>query len=154
NSAQQDFATAAGVSPDYALLKSVAGSNSALAIYNIGSLRFLYVTHLAQARATATLLWRARANYQTRQAGGVDFDVKHDAGTNRTAAFAYTGDLLLLATDEDLMAGALELVGSSDASRPSLASEKWFSDATAAAQGAPGELRLVHNMDRLEQAPQ
>ncbi len=154
SSAQQDFETAAGVPPDYALLKSVAGTNSALGIYNIGALRFLYVTHLPTARATSTLLWSARAKYQTRKAGGVDFFVKTDTGTNRTAAFAYTGDLLLLATDEDLMAGALELIASNTASRPSLASEKWFADATNAAQGGPGELRLVHNLDRLEQAPQ
>jgi hypothetical protein len=155
SSAQQDFETAAGVPPDYALLKSVAGTNSALGIYNIGALRFLYVTHLASAKATGTLLWNTRAKYQTRKAGGVDFFVKSDTGTNRTAAFAYTADLLLLATDEDLLAGALELIASNaGASRPSLASEKWFADATSAAQGIPGELRLVHNVDRLEQAPQ
>jgi hypothetical protein len=155
SSAQQDFEAAAGVPPDYALLKSVAGTNSALAIYNIGALRFLYVTHLPSARATSTLLWSGRAKYQTRKAGGVDFFVKTNTGTNRTAAFAYAGDLLLLATDEDLMAGALELIASNaSASRPSLASEKWFADATNAAQGNPGELRLVHNVDRLEQAPQ
>jgi hypothetical protein len=154
-SAQTDFETAAGVPPDYDLMKSVAGANSGIAIYNIGALRFLYITHLPSARAVSTVLWKARGNYQTRKAGGVDFFVKSDIATHRTAAFAYAGDLLLLATDEALIAGALELLASSSTpDQPSLASEKWFADATGAAQGAPGDLRLAHNIDRLEQAPQ
>jgi hypothetical protein len=154
--AQTDFSTAAGVPPDYALLKAVAGANSALAIYNIGSLQFLYVTHLPSARAMNTNLWKARGTYQTRKAGGVDFYVKEDVATKRVAAFAYSGDLLLLATREDLIAGALALLANQ--TQPSLASEKWFADATsAAAQNANQgtvDLRMVHNLDRLERAPQ
>jgi hypothetical protein len=158
--AQTDFATAAGVPPDYALLKSVAGANSALAIYHIGHLEFLYVTHLPSARAMNTALWKARGNYQTRKAGGVDFYVKEDAATNRAAAFAYSGDLLMLATREDLMAGALELLASSAGTtraaqpQPSLGGEKWFADAIQAALPGTSDLRLVYNLDRLEQAPQ
>jgi hypothetical protein len=158
--AQTDFATAAGVPPDYALLKSVAGTNSALAIYNIGALQFLYVTRLPSARAMNTALWKLRGNYQTRKAGGVDFYVKEDAATNRVAAFAYSGDLLMLATREDLMAGALALMASSrtgtapGAQPPSLASEKWFADAVQAAPPGSNDLRLVYSLGRLEQVPQ
>jgi len=158
--AQTDFATAAGVPPDYALLKSVAGANSALAIYNIGALQFLYVTRLPSARAMNTALWKARGNYQTRKAGGVEFYVKEDAATNRVAAFAYSGDLLMLATREDLMAGVLELLASSTVGSnrtgqaPSLASEKWFDDTIQAALPGSNDLRLVYNLDRLEQVPQ
>jgi hypothetical protein len=153
---QSDFAAAAGVPPDYALLKSVAGANSALAIYNIHNMALLYVTHLAAARAFDTALWKTRGTYQTRKAGGVDFYVKEDRKTQRVAAFAYTGDLLMLGTSEDLIAGALTLLASRNSSSrtPSLASEKWFADATGAAQSGPGELRLVHNLDKLEQTPQ
>ena len=125
--AQSDFATAAGIPTDYALLKSLAGTNSALAIYNVGALQFLYATHLPSGRALNTALWKARGSYQTRKAGGVDFYVKEDAPTKRVAAFAYAGDLLLLATREDLIAGALELLASTG--RPSLRSEDWFANA-------------------------
>lgn len=158
--AQTDFATAAGVPPDYALLKSVAGANSALAIYNIDALQFLYVTRLPSARAMNTALWKARGNYQTRRAGGADFYVKEDAATNRVAAFAYSGDLLMLATREDLMAGALELLASSAGTTrgaqppPALGGEKWFADAIQAAPPGANDLRLVYSLDRLEQAPQ
>ncbi len=155
-SAQQEFFSAAGVPPDYARLKSVAGANSALGIYDIHNMELLYLTHLASARAMNTDLWKARGTYQTRKAGGVNFYVKEDRQTHRLVAFAYTGDVLILATNEDLIAGALTLLASqnSPSRPPSLASEKWFADATAAAQSGPGELRLVHNLDKLEQTPQ
>src|SRR5580704_3404109 len=45
--AQTQFETAAGVPPDDALLSAVAGSSSAIAMYDIGKLEFLYVTHVA-----------------------------------------------------------------------------------------------------------
>jgi hypothetical protein len=151
-SAQSDFTIASGIPPDYLTLKSVAGANSALAIYNIGSLQFLYVTHLPSARAMNTNLWKARGTYQTRKAGGGDFYVKEDVATKRVAAFAYSGDLLLLATREDLIAGALALLANQ--TQPSLASEKWFADATQAAGAGAVDLRMVHNLDRLERAPQ
>src|SRR5580704_18079181 len=158
--AQTDFATAAGVPPDYALLKSVAGANSAMAIYNIGHLEFLYVTHLPSARAMNTALEKARGSHQTRKAGGVDFYVKEDAATNRAAAFAYSGDLLMLATREDLIAGALELLASTAGAnratqpQPALGGEKWFADAIQAALPGSNDLRLVYDLDRLEQVPQ
>ncbi|MBZ5605800.1 MAG: hypothetical protein LAO79_26165 [Acidobacteriia bacterium] len=148
--AQKEFAVAAGVPPDYAMLGAVAGGGSAIAMYNIGDLHFLYATHLASARAMDTALWKARGSFQTRRAGGVDYYVKIDAQSHRVAAFAYSGDLLLLATKEDLIAGALELAAR--VARPPVASEKWFQDATAAA-GAPGELRLVYNLERLLETP-
>ncbi len=148
--AQKEFAAAAGVPADYAMLSAVAGGNSALAMYRIGELEFLYATRLASARALDTALWKARGSYQTRRAGGVDYFVKEDAASHRVAAFAYAGDVLLLATKEELIAGALELMART--SRPALASEKWFQDAAAAA-GPAGELRLVYNVEKLSASP-
>lgn len=144
--AQKEFAAAAGVPADYAMVGAAAGSNSALAIYDIGDLQFLYATRLGSARATETGLWKARARYETRRAGGVDYYVKRDAASGRIAAFAIAGDTLLLATNEEIIAGALELMAR--ASRPAIASEKWFEDATRAA-GGQAELRLAYNLDRL-----
>ncbi len=145
--AQNEFAAAAGVPPDYALLESVAGGNSALAIYDIGNLEFLYVTHLALARAMNTALWKARGSYQTRRAGGVEYYLKENTASHRVAAFAYAGDTLFIATREDLIAGALEL--SARQVRPAVATEKWFVDATQAAAPGANDLRLVYNMERL-----
>src|ERR1700683_4592357 len=132
--AQTQFATAAGVPPDYALLTSVAGSNSAIAIYDIGKLEFLYIAHVPSARAMNTSLWQTRGSYQTRHAGNADYFVKEDKPSHRVAAFAYTGDSLLLATREDLIAGALQLMAHE--ALPSVASEPWFVNSVQSA--APG----------------
>ena len=145
--AQTEFAAAAGVPPDYALLTSVAGSNSAIAMYDIGKLEFLYVTHVPTARAMNTALWKARGTYQTRHAGDADYYVKVDKTSHRVAAFAYTGDALLLATKEELLAGALQLMA--HASLPSLASEAWFANSVQAAPAGTNDLRLVYNMASL-----
>lgn len=150
--AQSEFATAAGVPADYAMLTSIAGSNSALAIYDLGKLEFLYITHLPSARALSTALWKARATYQTRHAGAFDYFVKEDKSTHRLAAFAYAGDTLALATREDLIAGALQLMARD--SVPSVASEPWFTQSIEASGANQGDLRLIYNMTALLRAPQ
>jgi len=145
--AQTQFAAAAGVPPDYALLTSVAGSDSAIAIYDIGKLEFLYITHVPSARAMNTSFWKMRGTYQTRHAGDADYFVKEDKPSHRIAAFAYAGDSLLLATKEELIAGALQLMARESA--PSLASETWFANSMQAAAPGPSDLRLVYNMTSL-----
>lgn len=145
--AQTQFATAAGVPPDYALLTSVAGANSGVAMYDIGKLEFLYVAHMPSARAMNTSLWKLRGTYQTRHAGTADYFVKEDRASHRVAAFAYTGDTLLLATKEELIAGSLRLIARE--ALPSVASEQWFTDSVHAAALGPSDLRLVYNMSRL-----
>ncbi|MGA3188174.1 MAG: hypothetical protein ABSF22_13800, partial [Bryobacteraceae bacterium] len=145
--AQTQFASAAGVPPDYSLLASVAGSNSAVAMYDIGKLEFLYVTHVPSARAMNTALWKARGTYQTRHAGNADYFIKEDKTLHRVAAFAYTGDSLLLATKEDLIAGALQLMARE--ALPSVASEPWFTNSVQAAAPGPTDLRLIYNMTSL-----
>src|SRR5580658_7441135 len=129
--AQTQFASAAGVPADYALLSSVAGSNSAVAMYDIGKLEFLYVTRVPSARAMNTSLWKTRGAYQTRHAGNTDYFVKEDKPSHRVAAFASSGDLLLLATKEELIAGALKLLARE--ALPSVASENWFANSVQAA---------------------
>jgi hypothetical protein len=145
--AQTQFAAAAGVPPNYALLTSVAGLNSGVAMYDIGKLEFLYVTHMPSTRALNTSLWKTRGSYQTRHAGNADYFMKEDKASHRVAAFAYAGDTLLLATKEDLIAGALRLMAGE--SVPSVASETWFANSTQAAAPGPADLRLVYNMASL-----
>jgi hypothetical protein len=148
-SAWSEFMAAAGFLPDSALAASLAGGQSALAIYDIGNLEFLYVTRIPTARATETALWQSRAKYETRHAGGVDFFVRVESG--RTVAFASTGDYLILGTREELVAGALRLLAG-EALTP-VTQEAWFADTTAAA-AAPGDLRLSMNLEALLKTPQ
>jgi len=146
NGASDQFAAAAGLPPDMNFLSQVAGERSALAIYDIGNLQFLYITYLPSAKAMETTLWQTRAKFEPRNAGGVDFYLRRDPESKREVAFAVSGDYLLLATREDLMAGALQLMsGTQDRT---IESEQWFAQSTAAASDA-GDLRLVLDLKKL-----
>ena len=148
--AQTEFAAAAGVPPDMDLLSNVAGAQSALAMYDIGKLEFLYITRLSSDRFAGGALWKTRGNFQPRQSAGLDYFVKTDPATRRVAAFAAVKDHVLLATREDALAAALSLLAGQEG--PSVAGESWFAGATREAK-SPGELRLVMNFEQLVKSP-
>ena len=147
--AYKEFATAAGVPPDMALVSDIAGTGSALALYDIGKLEFLYITRLPSAKTMENALWRTRGDYEPREAAGTPFYVRIDAESKRVVAFGARDGYLLLATREDLLAGALALIaGRPSEASPSIQTEPWFAQSIKAA-GAPGDLRLVTNLGAL-----
>lgn len=148
--AQEEFAVAAGVPPDMPLLESIAGSQSALALYDIGNLEFLYVTRLPAARAVDSVLGRGKERFEPRQVADIAYYVHTEPSKHRLVAFAATSDYLLLATREDLMAGALSALAGN--AMRTLADEPWFTKARAAA-AQPGDLRLALNLTSLVKAP-
>lgn len=148
--ASDQFAAAAGFPPDMNFLAQVAGSRSALAIYDIGNLHFLYITQLPSAKSAQTLLWQSHTNFESRSAGGIDFYVRRDPQSQREVAFAISGDYLLLATREDLLAGALQL--KSGASDHSVEGDAWWSAAVHAA-GQAGDLRMAMNLEKIVPSP-
>ena len=148
--AGKQFATAAGLPPDMNFLSQTAGSESALALYDIGKLQFVYITHLASASAMQSQLWQTRSKFETRTAGGVTFYLRRDPESQREVEFAVSGDYLLLATREDLMAGALQLMaGSKD---HGIEADPWFAQSVAAA-GPAGDLRMVLNLEKIVPSP-
>ncbi len=93
-----------------------------------------------------TPLYQTRSKFEPRNAGGVNFYLRRDPESQREVAFAVSGDYLLLATREDLMAGALQLMsGKQDRT---VESEPWWSQSTAAAAQA-GDLRMVLDLRNL-----
>src|SRR5712691_12847127 len=66
NGASKEFAAASGLPPDMTFLAPVAGGRSALALYDIGELQFLYVTRLSSTDAMHSALWKARSKFETR----------------------------------------------------------------------------------------
>lgn len=167
--AQSEFATAAGLGPDSHFLEQVAGSQSLFAWYDIGNLEFLYITRLSSEQVAQMPLLALRDKFEQRQSGGVTFYVRNsedanatagapssaaDGGDNvrpRTVAFAVHGDLLLLATREDLVAGALEQM-THPAGR-SLATDPWYAASVAAADEKPGDLRLTLDLAKITRSP-
>jgi hypothetical protein len=148
---QGEFAKAAGFPPDMAMLDQVAGSESAFAVYDIGKLEFLYVTRMPEAHAAESVLWQKRGDYQPRKVGDASYYVRVEPESQRTVAFAVSGDYLLLATREDLLLGALTLL-SGKGTNP-LSSEGWYTKAAAAAS-KPGDLRMVMNLEAIVATPQ
>lgn len=149
--AQEEFAAAAGLTPDMSFLGEVAGEQSALALYDIGRLQLLYVTHLPSARAMQTGIWQQRGKFETREINGKQFYVRTDPQSQRVAAFAIADDYLILATREDLVAGALSLLANQKTS--ALSQQGWFVDVIQAAK-EPGELRLVVHLAEVAKTPQ
>jgi hypothetical protein len=148
--AQEEFAVAAGAPPDMPLLESIAGSQSALALYDIGDLEFLYVTRLPAARAMDSVLARGQEKFEPRKVADIAYYVHTEPSKHRLVAFAATNDYLLVATREDLLAGALSAL--SGKAMRTLAEEPWFMNARAAA-GRTGDLRLALNLPALIKAP-
>jgi hypothetical protein len=148
---QAEFAAAAGFPPNMTLLDQVAGSESAFAVYNIGKLEFLYITRMPEAHAAESVLWQKRGDYQPRKVGDAAYYVRVEPESQRTVAFAVSGDYLLLATREDLLAGALTLLAGKGTNP--LSSEGWFTKAVAAA-AKPGDLRMVMNLEAIVKTPQ
>jgi hypothetical protein len=148
--AGDQFAAAAGLPPDMNFLSQVAGTRSAVALYDIGNLQFLYITYLPSAKSMQTTLWQTRAKFEPRSAGGVNFYVRRDPESQKEVAFAVSGDYLLLATREDLLAGALQLMSGSQ--NRTVESEQWWAQSVAAA-GALGDLRMVLNLEKIVPSP-
>jgi len=148
--ASDEFAAAAGLPADMNFVSQVAGSQSGLALYDIGKLQFLYITKLDSNKAEQTALLQSRAKFETRNAGGATFYLRQDAQSGREVAFATSGGYLLLATREDLMAGALELVAGNK--NPTIESESWWTRSLGAA-GKPGDLRMVLNLEKIVPSP-
>jgi hypothetical protein len=148
--AGEQFAAAAGLPPDMNFLTQVAGTQSALALYDIGKLEFLYVTKLPSASSMQSALWQTRAKFETRSVAGVTFYVRRDPESERQVAFAVKDEYLILATREDLLAGALQLMaGNKDRT---IEAEQWWSQSVAAA-GPAGDLRMVLNLEKIVPSP-
>ncbi len=148
--AGKQFAAAAGLPPDMNFLTQVAGTQSALALYDIGKLEFLYVTKLPSASSMQSALWQTRAKFETRSVAGVTFYVRRDPESGREVAFTVKDEYLILATREDLLAGALQLMaGNKDRT---IEAEQWWSQSVAAA-GPAGDLRMVLNLEKIVPSP-
>lgn len=156
--AQTSFANAAGIPAGADLLNQVAGKESVFAWYDIGKLEFLYITRMPADQANNSQLFLARSNFQRRHAGNADFYIRTSGADYSTVAFARvptpSGDLVLLATREDLIANALTLIAATSPAN-SIQQEPWFRDASAALppeKPAP-VLHMVLNLDRIAADP-
>jgi hypothetical protein len=149
--ASDEFTAAAGLRPDGKFLGESAGAASAIAIYDIGNLEFLYVTRLSSGDFTQSALWQARNKFQPRTAASKTFYVRKDEESGRVVAFAVADSYLILGTREDLVAGSLELLAGGK--QHNLRQEGWYTQALSAAAPAPGDLRMVLHLEKIAVTP-
>ena len=149
--ASDQFAAVAGLPPDMKFLVEAAGKESAVAVYDIGNLEFLYITRLSSGDFLQSALWQSRNKFQPRTAGGKQFFTRKDEESGRVVAFAIADDYLILGTREDLVAGSLELMSGSKGRM--LSQEGWYTQARTAASAVAGDLRMVMNMEKIAVAP-
>ena len=166
--AQSEFAASAGLAPDAQFLKQVAGEDSLFAWYDIGKLEFLYVTRMRPGDAANSSLMQLKDKFQMRRVGADSFYIRAQAaqaidqdapeagtGAARTVGFAVHGDLLLLATREDLIANALLLAQhQGDAN---LKNEQWYATAVSAVGTRKGDakpdMRMTLNLAKIVPSP-
>jgi hypothetical protein len=157
--AQDEFATSAGLQPDTEFLTHIAGGQSILVWYDIGNLEFLYITRMPAGAAAKTPLLLLRDKFEMRKAGDTRFYIRTQGDPARTVAFAVQGDYLVLATREDLIANALQLM-QHPADR-TLQNDAWYSTAVAAIEKQTDEhsakqsasLRMTLNLAAIVRSP-
>src|SRR5260370_34701819 len=91
-------------------------------------------------------LWKMRGNYQPRRSSGIDYYIKTDPASKRVAGFAAAKDYVVLATREDVLAGALSVIAAQAGS--SVGAEPWV-DRTASEAKPAGGVRMVRNLPKI-----
>jgi hypothetical protein len=151
--AYKEFSSAAGFAPDLTALQTCAGTDSALAVYDIGRLDLVYISRLPAAQLAQNALTTARGGYQSRNAAGQSYFVRQSG--SRTAAFATAGDYVVVSTREDLLTQALELIRGNTTAR-SVSQETWYQDAVRSMGNAANNrvaLRLVMDLPGVIRTP-
>lgn len=108
-------------------LRTVAGGVSALALYDIGALEFLYVSKLDPARFAASVLGPLRGKFDRRTERGLTSYVKAREDGALEFAFALVGDLLFVSNRAQRLEEAMALPGAGGAG--SLAREPSYAKA-------------------------
>ena len=148
DAARDEFAAAAAFRPTWR--SSSDGARSRRSRLRLGKLELLYVTRMPSAKTMENALWRTRGDYEPRESAGTPFYVREDPESERVVAFGVRDQYLVLATREDLVAGALALIGGQGGA--SIATVGWYAQAVKSA-GAQGDLRLVGDLSTLARQP-
>jgi hypothetical protein len=149
--AQNQFVATAGLPVDARFVQQIAGQQSLLVLYDIHDLEFLYITRMPSGEAEKTPLLALRPKFEERKVGDTSFYVRTEGDPARTVAFAVRGDYLLLATNADRMAAALQLM--QQPTNRTLKSEGWYANSVAAAGRQPGDLRMTLNLAKIVVSP-
>jgi hypothetical protein len=102
-----EFERVAGFGINLPNVETVVGGRSALALYDIGNLEFVFITDITPAKASASQIIKAKPQFEERKRERFVYYVKRSESGDRTVAFAQAGQLLIVATREELIHRAL-----------------------------------------------
>ncbi len=142
-----EYSAALAFTPGLQGVAEIAGSESALALYDIRGVQFVYISRVEESQLGKAQLWAVRNKFEQREAAGIPFWLRTDPVSGRTVGFTFAKGWLFVATRDDLIARALQLLAGGK--EPGLASERWYREATATRPAAAGELRMVMNLEAL-----
>ncbi|MEW6732619.1 MAG: hypothetical protein AB1489_14920 [Acidobacteriota bacterium] len=107
-----EFEQAVGAPLDETGFLNAVGGQSAIALYDIGALQFVFITELPASRAASASLLQLASQLESRKHGNTVYYIKvlkSELGEeDRTFAFALQGNRALMATSEDLMKRTLQ----------------------------------------------
>lgn len=141
-----DLESATGFGLTLESARQIAGSRAALALYDIGELRMLFLTRIPADKLAAAELWKMRDSFDQRRAGDQAYYVKEDPDGRVSLAFAVSGSLLLAGTDLIRFEEALALIGGGEGG--GLAADERFSAALPEAF-QPGCIALYLDMEKI-----
>ncbi|HUX07537.1 MAG TPA: hypothetical protein VMX35_09520 [Acidobacteriota bacterium] len=122
--AELEQATGFGLSLERA--SELAGGRSAIALYDIGELQFIFLSRMPFEKAAATALWDLRSQFEERLVDGVGYYFKEDPDGRTALMFAIVGDVLVAGTDLLSFEASLKLLNEGG---DSLASDERFASA-------------------------
>ena len=116
--------------------REVAGERAAFALYDIGELRFVFVTRISSELLADTALWRMRERFEERRLGELTYFVKEDPNGRVSLMFTSVDDTLVVGTDFNrfeeclaLLEGGGESLASSDRFKAAFPEDFDFEDA-------------------------
>ncbi len=98
-----------GAGVDRASISAVAGHESALALYDIGKLHFLYLTRIGNDAFSASVLAGLRGQFDERSEGGFTYFARERDDGGLAMVFTFKDNLLALSTRVDLLQQSLGL---------------------------------------------
>ena len=125
----QEFSGLAGVSVDLPLLRSLAGNQAGLGLYNIRDIEFVFATRISGSQFEQGPFFQQRPQYEQRTAEGGTYFARN--GQGGAIAFAIRRNYFFLATSETLLRSALHNVAVAS-SREGLSAEPLFQESQAA----------------------
>jgi hypothetical protein len=138
-----------GFALDIDKLANLAGKETALALYDIGELRMVYITRLGKEKIMQSSLWPLREQFETRKLGIIEYFVKEDPYGRASMAFIIIGDMLMISSDVLIFEESISLFSKSE----SASAESAKLESARQSWNANSDIRLFIDQGAVNKTP-